>query len=368
MGRLGMEEDIEVGSISKSYSDVCIDKEIAIEIFTLENKNGTRLLISNFGATAISLFVKDKNGFFSDIILGYENQSDYFNDEFYFGSVVGRYANRIAGDTVFIDNVAYKVSTTNGGYHLHGGHVGFNKKVFTAIPFHKEDSVGLHLKYTSPHLEEGFPGELKLEVIYSLDDADNWTVEYKATTDKTTILNLTQHTYFNLSGRLDESIGKHELKINSEFYLPVNKMQVPSGVLELVQNSPFDFTNFKTIAKDIEQNNEQLIISKGYDHTWVLENTHTASLKKAAFVREPSTGRTLEVFTTEPSIHFYSGNFLNNIVGKKGILYNERSGFCLETQHFPDSPNHPNFPSIILKPKEHFYSKTVFKFSIDSTY
>jgi aldose 1-epimerase len=364
MGRLGMEEDIAVGSIGKSYSEVCIDKEIAIEIFTLENKNGTKLLISNFGATAISLFVKDKNGFFSDIILGYENQSDYFNDKFYFGSVVGRYANRIAGDTVVIDDIAYKISTTDGVYHLHGGTLGFNKKVFTALPFCTDNSVGLSLKYVSPHLEEGFPGELTLEVLYSLDDDDNWTVEYKATSDRTTILNLTQHTYFNLSGNFNTIIDNHVLKINSHFFLPVNKAQVPIGNFENVVNSPFDFTALKIIGKDIQNNNNQLEIGNGYDHTWILEKDITPLLKNAATLIEPISGRRLDVFTTEPSIHLYTGNFLENVIGKSGVVYGKRSGLCLETQHFPDSPNNNNFPTTILQPGEEFYSKTVFKFSV----
>jgi aldose 1-epimerase len=363
MGRLGMAEDIVVKSIEKSYCEVGIENEIAIEIFTLENKNGTRLIISNFGATVISLFVKDKNGFFSDIILGYENQSDYFNDEFYIGSVVGRYANRIAGNTVVIDNVTYRLTTTDGGYHLHGGILGFNKKVFAAEPFCTKNSVGLSLKYVSPHLEEGFPGELTLEVIYSLDDADNWTVEYKAISDRTTMLNLTQHAYFNLSGDFNTTIDNHVLKINSNFYLPVNKVQVPIGNFENVINSPFDFTTLKSIGKDIQNNNDQLKIGNGYDHTWILEKDSTPLLKNAATLIEPTSGRRLDVFTTEPSIHLYTGNFLENIIGKDAVIYGKRSGLCLETQHFPDSPNHPNFPTTILNAGEKFYSKTIFKFS-----
>jgi aldose 1-epimerase len=366
MGRLGIEDNIAVRSIGKSYSEVCIDKEIAIEIFTLENKNGTKLLISNFGATAISLFVKDKNGILSDIILGYENQSDYFKDEFYFGSVVGRYANRIAGDAVIIDNVTYKISTTNGGYHLHGGEHGFNKKIFNVTPFCNENQVGLILKYTSSHLEEGFPGDLQLEVIYTLDDGDNWTVEYKATSSKTTILNLTQHTYFNLSGNLNTTIENHELKINSDYYLPVNEHQVPTGVFENVSNSIFDFTAFKKIGSDINTNNKQLKLSGGYDHTWVLEKKATSVIKNAASLVDYNSGIRLDVFTTEPSIHLYTGNFLENIIGKNGLVYGKRSGLCLETQHFPDSPNNPHFPTTILKAGEEFYSKTIFKFSIDT--
>ncbi len=340
-------------------------KSELVTLYTLENKNGTKLVVSNFGATVVSLFVKDKNGILSDIILGYENQSDYFNDEFYFGSVVGRYANRIAGDTVVIDGVSYKISTKAAGYHLHGGVEGFNKKIFDAVPFCNDDNVGLVLTYTSPHLEEGFPGNLNVAVIYTLDDNDNWTVEYKAISDKTTIINLTQHTYFNLSGNLNTTIDSHTLKINSHYYLPVNNDQLPTGVFENVEHSAFDFTRKKNIGQDIHQNNEQLKLGNGYDHTWILERDSNSALINAATLTEPNSGIRLDVFTTEPSIHVYTGNFLENIIGKNGIVYNKRSGLCLETQHLPDSPNNPNFPTTILKAGDVFYSKTVFKFSVE---
>jgi aldose 1-epimerase len=340
-------------------------KSEIVTLYKLENKNGTKLVVSNFGATVVSLFVKDKNGVLLDVILGYENQSDYFNDEFYFGSVVGRYANRIAGDTVVIDNISYKLSSKAAGYHLHGGEHGFNKKIFNAAPFYTDDKVGLILTYTSPHLEEGFPGNLKLVVIYTLDDDDNWMVEYKAVSDKTTILNLTQHTYFNLSGNLNTTIDNHYLKINSNYYLPVNNAQVPIGIFKNVANSVFDFTSLKNIGKDIHQKEEQLKLSNGYDHTWILERDNDIGLKNAATLFEANTGIRLDVLTTEPSIHIYTGNFLENIIGKNGVVYNKRSGVCLETQHFPDSPNNPNFPTTIIKAGEEFYSKTVFKFSTE---
>ncbi len=362
----GMEERAIETHLAESVETIYHKSEI-VTLHTLENKNGTKLIVSNFGATVVSLFVKDKNGILSDIILGYENQSDYFNDKFYFGSVVGRYANRIAGDTVVIDGVSYKLSTKAAGYHLHGGEEGFNKKIFSAVPFYNDDNVGLVLTYTSPHLEEGFPGTLNVEVIYTLDDYNNWTVEYKAISDKTTIINLTQHTYFNLSGNLKTTIDSHTLKINSNYYLPVNNDQVPTGVFENVENSAFDFTSQKNIGQDIHQNNEQLKLGNGYDHTWILERDNNSALINAAILIEPNSGIRLDVFTTEPSIHVYTGNFLENIIGKNGIVYNKRSGLCLETQHFPDSPNNPNFPTTILKAGEEFYSKTIFKFSIDNS-
>jgi aldose 1-epimerase len=311
----------------------------------------------------VSLLVRDKFNHFADIVLGYEDPHDYLKDEYYIGTVVGRYANRIAGDTVVINNQSYKLSSKKGGYHLHGGAVGFNKKFFTATLFQRTDSNGIIFKYTSPHLEEGFPGELQLEVIYTLTDDDVWTIEYKAVSNKTTLLNLTQHTYFNLSGNPASTVDEHELKILTPYYLPVNKLQVPTGEVHEVSNTPFDFTQFKKIAQDIFNDDEQLQLSNGYDHSFVLEKKHSAVLKHAVVVKENLSGRRMDVYTTEPAVHFYSGNFLKNVKGKNGVLYNERSGLCLETQHFPDAPNHPDFPSTVLKAGEHFYSKTVFKFS-----
>jgi aldose 1-epimerase len=341
------------------------DTEEKVQLFTMENKNGTRLIVSNYGAAVISLFVKDKNGELGDVVLGYDNPADYFDDEFYIGAIVGRYANRIAGDTVLIEDIPYKLSVREGSYHLHGGASGFNKKIFEATEFYNETGSGYIFKYHSPHLEEGFPGELFLQVTYTLDDDDNWAVEYEAVADRTTLINLTQHSYFNLSGNPETPIDEHEIKINSRYYLPVNEIQVPTGQLANVSDTPFDFTRFKKISKDILQTNTQLKLSNGYDHSFVLEKIHTNTLKHAATVKEPTSGRRLDVYTTEPAIHFYTGNFLNNISGKNGIVYNQRSGFCLETQHFPDAPNHPEFPSTILKAEEQFYSKTIFKFSID---
>ena len=331
--------------------------------FLLENRKGTKLIISNIGAAVVSLFTEDSAGQFDDIVLGYDNEVDYLNDTCYLGTVVGRYANRIAGDTVRIDNIPYKLPVRDGGYHLHGGVSGFNKKRFQVYAFENKDSKGYIFEYCSPHLEEGFHGELFLKVIYTLDETNNWSVEYKATSDRTTLINLTQHSYFNLSGKLDTTVDDHELKINSHYFLPVNDMQVPTGTLENVANTPFDFRTFKKIGASIHQNHRQLQLSNGYDHSWVLEKEHTPLLKHAATVKELNSGRVLNVYTTEPAVHFYSGNFLDNVEGKKNILYNKRSGFCLETQHFPDAPNHAAFPSTILKAHQEFYSKTVFQFS-----
>jgi aldose 1-epimerase len=334
-----------------------------IRIFVIENKNGTRLTVSNLGAAVISLFVKDRNGLLEDIVLGYDDAVDYTQDEYYIGTVVGRYANRIAGDTVTIDGTSYKLSIRNGGYHLHGGNIGFNKKIFHARTFQQPGCHGIRFTYTSPHLEEGFPGELTFEVTYTLSDKDTWTVEYKASCDRTTLINPTQHTYFNLTGNPENAIDGHELKIPAQYYLPVNAMQVPTGTIEEVAGTPFDFSLFKEISRDIEVSNEQLTLSNGYDHSFVLEKVHTPLLKHAAIVKEPVSGRKVDVYTTEPAVHLYSGNFLENVKGKNGKVYNKRAGFCLETHHFPDAPNHPHFPSTILKAGEEYRSQTIFNFS-----
>jgi len=348
-------------SSGKEYSPVPGE----IKLFTITNNRDTTLVLSNCGAAVVSLNIKDRKGVLADVVLGYDDPNEYLQDEYYIGTVVGRYANRIGGDTVMIDDQPYKLSSKPGGYHLHGGNIGFNKKIFSASEFKQPGRAGVIFKYTSPDMEEGFPGELQLEVIYTLDDDDQWIIEYKAVCNKTTLINLTQHTYFNLSGKPSNTIDGHELKISGNYYLPVNNRQVPTGKLEKVEDTPFDFLRFKKIAKDITQDNEQLQLSHGYDHSFVLEHHHTPALKHAAVVKETASGRRMDVYTTEPAIHFYSGNFLENIRGKNGVIYNKRAGFCLETQHFPDAPNQPHFPTTILNAGEKFYSKTIFKFSVE---
>lgn len=333
--------------------------------FVIENGKGTRLVVSNCGAAVVSLFVKDRRGLFSDVVLGYDTPADYLKDDYYIGTVVGRYANRILGDTVQINDHLYKITVKEGGYHHHGGKTGFNKKIFTEELFSDIDRSGVIFRYTSPHLEEGFPGELQLEVIYTLDNDDTWTVEYKAVSTEATLINLTQHSYFNLTGSAANKIDDHELLIESSQYLPVNIMQVPTGEIADVEGTPFDFSKSKKIGQDISAKDEQLKLSRGYDHSFVLERQHTRELKHAAVLREPVSGRRMDVFTTEPAIHLYTGNFLDNVRGKENAVYNSRSGLCLETQHFPDSPNHAHFPSAILKAGKQFYSKTVFKFSTE---
>ncbi|MBI2729683.1 MAG: galactose mutarotase [Sphingobacteriales bacterium] len=349
-------------SLAKKQKEEIADK---IKLFTIENDNGTKLVASNYGAAVVSLFVKDKSGNLSDIVLGYPQITDYVTDDFYVGTVVGRYANRIADSKVLINERPFHLSVNGEGYHQHGGFEGFNKKLFSAEPFKKDKESGIVFTYISPHLEEGYPGELTLEVKYTLTDNDQWKIDYKATTTQDTLINLTQHAYFNLSGDLSKRVDEHDLKINSEYYLPVNKFQLPTGELASVDNTPFDFRQFKTIGKDIEKKDEQLSISKGYDHSFVLKDQTSGELKLAAIVTDKITGRKMEVYTTEPAVHFYSGNFLHNVNGKDGVKYNERSGFCLETQHYPDAPNHHHFPSTVLKAGKIFNSQTIFSFSTE---
>jgi aldose 1-epimerase len=349
----------EIASSGKVYASV----EDDIKLFTIENSRGTKLIVSNYGAAVVSLFIKSKAGKLVDVLLGYEDAQDYVTDEYYMGTVVGRFANRIAGDSVKIGGKVYKLSVREGGYHQHGGDVGFNKKLFDATPFRYQKNNGIIFRYTSPHLEEGFPGEFQLDVIYTLDEDNNWSIEYKGISDRNTLVNLTHHAYFNLSGHASGIIDEHEIKIPAPYFLPVNAMQVPTGELKHVANTPFDFTEFKKIGKDILKNDVQLELGNGYDHSFVLEKKHTLKLKHAAEVKESVSGIVMNVFTTEPAVHFYTGNFLKHIKGKNSFLYNKRSGFCLETQHYPDAPNNPSFPSTLLHAGEQFYSRTVYSFS-----
>lgn len=331
--------------------------------FCLENRRGTKLFVSNYGATAQALCLPDGKGGYDDLLLGYDNLAAYEQDEFYMGAVVGRYANRIGHGKVCIDGNMYRLAVREGGYHLHGGNQGFNKKLFQYhIPLQPEPA-SIAFSYESPDGEEGFPGRLRLEVTYTLDDDDCWTVEYKAHSDKTTIINLTQHAYFNLSGRPQRTVGQHNLTIFSPLYLPVNSLQLPTGELAPVAGTPFDFSTPKKIGAEWNAPHEQLRRSGGYDHSFVLEKNHSPAIKKVAMVSEPASGRVLEVFTTEPAVHFYAGNFLRGVSGKNGVVYGPRSGFCLETGHYPDAPNHAHFPSTVLAAGERFYSKTAFKFS-----
>ncbi|HMO63491.1 MAG TPA: aldose epimerase family protein [Ferruginibacter sp.] len=329
------------------------------------NTNGMCITSLPTGAAIQSLLVPNRYGNPVDVVLGYNDDAGYQQDDYYMGTIIGRFANRIAGNNVVLNGNTYTLNSLHGSYHHHGGKSGFNKKQFTTLPATAiNGEQAIRYRYTSADLEEGYPGELQLDVTYTLTGNNAWIVEYNAFSSKTTLINLTQHAYFNLTGNPSTLVDEHELLLPAQWYLPVTDLQVPSGKIEPVEGTAFDFTTFKQIGKDIHKHDEQLLLSCGYDHSFVLERQHTHNLKHAASVRENSSGIRMDVYTTEPSVHFYSGNFLNNVKGKKNTLYNRRSGFCLETQHFPDAPNHPHFPSTILQAGEAFYSKTIFKFSI----
>jgi len=336
----------------------------SVDLITLRNQAGVEVRIMTYGATILSLKTPDRAGALDDITLGFDTFAPYVEKSPYFGAVVGRYGNRIAKGKFTLDGQTYTLATNNNANHLHGGVKGFDKRVWKADTFQNVSGVGVKLTYTSADGEEGYPGMLTADVTYTLTDKNQLIVDYHATTDKATVLNLTQHTYFNLAGGKANDILGHELMLNADRYTPVDDTLIPTGELAPVAGTPFDFRTATAIGARIGQDNEQLKRGKGYDHNWVLTRQGDG-LSLAARVLEPTTGRTLEVSTTEPGIQFYSGNFLDGtITGKGGRVYPQRSGFCLETQHFPDSPNHPTFPSTVLRPGQDFKSQTVFTFGV----
>lgn len=342
---------------------IITEKGEQIEKFTLKNKNGFQVEIINFGAIITSILVPNKNGKFDDVVLGFKNPEDYLkNNSYTYGAVVGRYANRISNGTFTLEGKEFHLTKNDGENHIHGGKEGFALKMWTAEIIDNAKFPTLKLKYFSKDGEEGFPGNLQTEVEYSLDDDNTLNVKYKATTDVTTIVNLTQHSYFNLSGKHSQKITDHELQLNAEYYLPIQQDLIPTGELQKVEKTPFDFREFKKIGKDIDSDEEQLRFGKGYDHCWVLSDSE---LRTAGNLYHPKTGRNLEILTTEPGIQFYSGNFLDGkFETKTGEKNHQRTGVCLETQHFPDSPNQKNFPSTIIFPEKTYKSKTVFRFSL----
>ena len=334
-----------------------------VDLYTLTNRNGMVVKITNYGGIVVSIQVPDRDGNFADVVLGYDNLDDYLERNRYFGCITGRYANRIAKGKFSLDGKQYTLATNNGENHLHGGLVGFDKVVWQAQEKKSEDGVGLELAYTSADGEEGYPGNLSVIVTYTLTNQNELKIDYAATTDKPTVVNLTNHSYFNLANAGAGDILDHELMLNADRFTPVDANLIPTGELRSVKNTPLDFTTPTAIGARIEQDDEQLKLGGGYDHNYVL-NKEGEALSLAARVHDPATGRVLEVYTTQPGVQFYSGNFLDGVTGKQGHVYNKRHGFCLETQHFPDSPNQPEFPSTVLRPGEKFASTTVYKFSV----
>jgi len=335
-----------------------------ITLYTVTNKNGVEMKVMNYGAIITSLKTPDKNGVLEDIVLGYDSLAGYLKESPFFGAVVGRYGNRIAKGKFTLDGKEYTLAINNGVNALHGGVKGFDKVFWTIEEVTSAEGPALKLSYLSKDMEEGYPGNLKAEVIYTLTDNNELRFDYTATTDKTTVVNLTQHSYFNLTGNAKRDILDHELMLTSDEIVPVDKTLIPTGKLRKVANTPFDFTSAQVIGKRINDKDEQIEMGGGYDHCFVLRDA-SDSLKLAAVLTEPTSGRKVEVYTTEPGIQFYSGNFLTgSITGKGNVVYARRFGLCLETEHFPDSPNQKQFPSVVLKPGETYKTSTVYKFSV----
>ncbi len=331
-----------------------------VDIFTLRNANGIEIKATNYGGIITSIVVPDRNGRPGDIVLGFDDLQSYVKDSPYFGAIVGRYGNRIAKGHFTLDGHTYTLAVNNGPNHLHGGLEGFDKVIWRAEPL--AGATGLVLSRRSPDGEEGYPGNLDVRVTYRLTDDNQLVIDYHATTDKATPVNLTQHSYFNLAGEGD--VLGHELTIDADRYTPVDANLIPTGELAPVAGTPFDFRKPTAIGARIDQPNQQLKNAGGYDHNWVL-NRKGSALQLAARVVEPKTGRTLEVSTTQPGLQFYSGNFLDGTLkGKGGRVYQKHAGMCLETQHYPDSPNHPAFPSTVLRPGEQYDTQTVFRFGV----
>ena len=350
----------EAGSIKKESFGKADGK--TVELYTLTNRKGAEAKITTYGATVVSLKVPDRNGKFDDIVLGFDNIDGYLKGTSFFGATIGRYGNRIAKGRFTLNGVEYKLAINNEPNHLHGGNKGFDKVIWNARPFDVKDGAGLALSYLSHDGEEGYPGNLSVSVSYTLTDNNELKISYAATTDKDTVVNLTHHSYFNLAGHGNGDILNHQLMINADRFTPTDAGSIPTGEIRSVKGTPFDFTKPTTIGARINQDDEQLKLAKGYDHNYVL-NGKAGTLRQVARVSEPIAGRTMEVWTTEPGMQLYSGNFLDGAQGKSGKVYQFRYGFCLETQHYPDSPNKPSFPSTVLRKGNTYRTQTIYKFS-----
>jgi len=337
-----------------------------VDLYVLTAKGGAEASITNYGGAVVSLKVPDRNGKLADVVLGYDAADGYVNDKSFFGALVGRYGNRIAHAEFALDGKKYALAKNNGENSLHGGIKGFNKAVWTAKIIPAKDGQSLELSYLSKDGEEGFPGNLKVSVIYTLTDSNALQIAYSATTDKKTVVNLTNHSYFNLGGQGSGDILSHQLMIQADKFTPVDAGLIPTGELRDVAGTPFDFRKPVAIGARIDQDEEQLKLGGGYDHNFVLRRSDDPGESLAARVVEPASGRVLEVWTTEPGVQFYAGNFLDGrTTGKGGVTYPHRSAFCLETQHYPDSPNQPKFPSVVLNPGERYHTITTYKFSVE---
>ena len=350
-------------SITKSFYGKTKDNK-KVDLYSFKTENGMQVDIINYGGIITSLKVPDKNGETEDIVLGYNKLEDYINENPYFGSIIGRYGNRIAKGKFNLNGNQYTLATNNDENHLHGGNIGFDKVIWEAETKINSNSSSLILKYLSRDMEEGYPGNLYTTVTYKITNDNSVEIKYEAQTDKTTVINLTQHSYFNLSGDFNQSILNHKVKINANQFLPVNKSLIPTGNKLNVSMTPFDFRNYKEIKKDINADDLQLNYGNGYDHCWVL-NDYKNGYRLVASAFHEESGRLMEVYSDQPGLQFYTGNFLDgSLPQKEEGFYNFRSGFCMETQHFPNSPNQPDFPSVTLNPNEKYNSKTTYKFKI----
>lgn len=342
-----------------------LDDGRIVQKYRLQNKWGSSIKILDLGGIVSAINIADRNGNLSDIALGFDNPKQYLEDSFYMGAIIGRYANRIANGKFTIDGQVNKVTVNNCENALHGGKEGFDKKIWKSKVKTHENSAQLELSLVSPDFEEGYPGELSTTVIYHFDDDNRLTITYEASTDKTTVINLTNHTYFNLDGHNAGSILNHELMINASYYTPLNETLTPTGEIIPTKGTPMDFQDFKPIDCGIKSAYEQLKLALGYDHNWVLNKSNSKAIELAATVYSPDSGRMINVYTDQPGLQFYTANFLDGRVkGKEGTIYEPQNAFCLETQHFPDSPNHPNFPSTILRPGELYKTATILEFGI----
>ncbi|MGC1521788.1 MAG: aldose epimerase family protein [Steroidobacteraceae bacterium] len=333
--------------------------EAIVQIYTLTNVHGIEARIMTYGATLVSLRTPDRAGHFSNIILGFDTLDSYLAGVPYFGATVGRYANRIANGRFTLDGKSYQLPQNNAPNSLHGGKRGFDKRVWTAEPMPTPTGPSLRLSYVSAAGEEGYPGELTAHVTYRLNDDDSLAIDYEATSTAPTPVNLTNHAYFNLTGDSQNTILNHLLKINADRFTPVNATLIPTGEMRAVANTPFDFRTPQSIGSRINDQDEQLRFGRGYDHNWVLNKSASKSLTLAAVLADPKSGRSVEIWTTQPGLQFYSGNFLDGKPAGAGTVFQYRTGLCLETQHFPDSPNQPSFPSTVLRPGQIYAEKTV---------
>lgn len=333
--------------------------------FELKNSKGMSVTILNYGATIAKIEVPDRNGIIADVTLGHDNFSNYIGGRYYFGATIGRFANRIFKGRFCLDGKEYQVAVNKAGNLLHGGFEGFDKKFWNSRFIEYKEGSALELTLISPDGEEGFPGTMEIKVIYSVSDNNELKIKYMAASDKATVINLTNHAYFNLTGFATTSILGHILKINADNFTPINDISIPTGKIENVASTPLDFRSLYKIGERIENNFDQLKFANGYDHNWVLNNFN-GDVREAATLYEPISGRVMEVLTDQPGIQFYSGNFLDaTFEGKNEVKYQQRAGLCLECQHFPNSPNEKNFPPVILRPGQVYKQTTIYKFSVN---